>query len=167
MGTDTIERLITEYGRDVYSFCVYLTGDREMADDLYQQTFLVALEKDYIDLNNNPKSFLLGIAVNTNNNMRRKDRRRDDSDLNEEIGNVAADQEPVEEEIYRRERDKAVRRAVNQLPDKLRIVVLLFYTEQLQIQEIGRILKISEGTVKSRLHNARNILKGRLQEYAE
>jgi RNA polymerase sigma-70 factor (ECF subfamily) len=168
-----IERLITEHGRDIYSFCVYLTGDRTVADDLYQQTFLVAMEKGGIDETNNPKSYLLGIAVNINNNRRRKEIRRQskignaDFDLAEEAYNVAADQEPVEDEIYKRERNKAVRLEVLKLPDKLRDVVLLFYTEQLQVQEIAQVLKISEGTVKSRLHNARKILRERLQKYAD
>ena len=171
--TEVIERLITEHGRDIYSFCVYLTGDRHIADDLYQQTFLVAMEKGGIDMSNNPKSYLLGIAVNINNNRRRKDIRHQskidvsDRDLSEEAYNVAADQEPVEDEIYTRERNKAIRREVLKLPAKLRDVVLLFYTEQLQIQEIAAVLKISEGTVKSRLHNARNTLRERLQNYAD
>ena len=141
LETEVIERLITEYGKDIYSFCVYLTGDRQTADDLYQQTFLVAMEKGGIDLSGNPKSYLIGIALNINNNRRRKDIWRQkritivDQDLTEEAYNVAANDE--------------------------------FYTEQLPVQDIANILKISEGTVKSRLHNARSKLKERLQKYAE
>ena len=173
LETEMIERLITEHGKDLYSFCVYLTGDRQIADDLYQQTFLVAMEKGGIDMSGNPKSYLIGIALNINNNRRRKDIWRQnkitivDQDLTEEVNNVAANDESVDDEIYKRERNKAIRLEVSRLPDKLKDVVLMFYTEQLQIHDIANILKISEGTVKSRLHYARNILKERLQKYAE
>ena len=154
METEVIERLITEYGKDIYSFCVYLTGDRQTADDLYQQTFLVAMEKGGIDLS--------GKDI-----WRQKRITIVDQDLTEEAYNVAANDESVDDEIYKRERNKAIRQEVSRLPDKLKDVVLMFYTEQLPVQDIANILKISEGTVKSRLHNARSKLKERLQKYAE
>jgi RNA polymerase sigma-70 factor (ECF subfamily) len=69
---EVIERMIREYGKDIYSFCIYLTGSRDLADDLYQQTFLTIIEKGDIDPDNNPRSYLLGIAVNLRNNQRRK-----------------------------------------------------------------------------------------------
>ena len=39
-----LEQFITEYGGDIYSFCCCLTGSRQEADDLYQETFLRAIE---------------------------------------------------------------------------------------------------------------------------
>ena len=178
METEVIERLITEYGKDIYSFCVYLTGDRQTADDLYQQTFLVAMEKGGIDLSGNPKSYLIGIALNINNNRRRKDIWRQkritivDQDLTEEAYNVAANDESVDDEIYNGKivvtRDDSTHRYVSERTvTSKKDVVLMFYTEQLPVQDIANILKISEGTVKSRLHNARSKLKERLQKYAE
>ena len=67
-----IETIIEEYGKDIYSFCVYLTGNKHEADDLYQQIFLIAIEKNDIRIDNNPKSYLLSIAVNVWNNKKRK-----------------------------------------------------------------------------------------------
>ena len=50
-----LEQFITEYGREIYSFCVSLCGSRQEADDLYQDTFLTALEKiDRIDIVEKP-----------------------------------------------------------------------------------------------------------------
>ena len=40
-----MEQFIAEYGADIYSFCCRLTGSRQEADDLYQETFLKAVEK--------------------------------------------------------------------------------------------------------------------------
>ena len=61
MDPVALEKYINEYGREVYSFCMYLTRNKEDADDLYQQTFLVAYEKNSIDENKNPKSYLITI----------------------------------------------------------------------------------------------------------
>lgn len=162
-----IDNLIDKYGRDIYSFCVYLTGSRDLADDLYQQTFLIALSKNEIDLQKNPKSYLLSVAVNVRNNQRRKFLWRRNKfetvPMDEETG-IGSD-EDIEKDILRKERDDEVRKAVGELPEKMRQVVILFYTEDLQITQIAKILKISEGTVKSRLHNARKILKERLKDY--
>ena len=109
---DVIEELIREYGKDIYSFCVYLTGNRDLADDLYQQTFLTVIEKGDVDLRNNPKSYLLAIAVNIRNNQRRKlfSRRRSEyaetSDVLDLIENIADGEETVEDELIRKWRSK-------------------------------------------------------------
>ena len=59
-----LEQFITEYGADIYSFCCCLTGSRQEADDLYQETFLRAIEKKQIlDAEGNPKSYLLSVAI--------------------------------------------------------------------------------------------------------
>lgn len=164
---DGIEQLIRDYGRDIYSFCVYLTGNRDMADDLYQQTFLVALSKNEIDFKGNPKSYLLSIAVNVRNNQRRKMLwRREKFETvpleNEELIGGTTD---TESEILRKERDMEIRKAVSLLPEKMRQVVVLFYTDEMSISQISEILNVSEGTVKSRLHNARKELKKRMKDY--
>ena len=73
MHMSDLENYIELYGRDLYSFCCYLTRSRGEADDLYQDTFLTAAEiSGRLDVNRNPKSALLSIAVNLWRNRRRK-----------------------------------------------------------------------------------------------
>ena len=168
---EVIERMIREYGKDIYSFCIYLTGSRDLADDLYQQTFLTAIEKGDIDPDNNPRSYLLGIAVNLRNNQRRKllfRRNREyleSDDVYDVISNISDGNENMGDELERKERNKEIRKGVAHLPEKLRQVVIMYYTEDLPVAEIASILNISEGTVKSRLSNARKKLKERLIRY--
>lgn len=170
---ESIERLITEFGRDIYSFCVYLTGNRDEADDLYQQTFLVAIEKGELDFDKNAKSYLLSIAVNLRNNSRRKQLWRrnkfelvsiDDAEITETVGDG---RENAEDTILRKERDLQVRKAIAELPEKMRQVIVLFYTEEMQVAQIAEILKINEGTVKSRLHYAKDKIRRRLDHYEQ
>lgn len=68
-----LEACINEYGRALYSFCSYLACNRQEAEDLYQDTFLKALELgNRIDLEQNPKSYLLSIALRIWKNRKRK-----------------------------------------------------------------------------------------------
>ncbi|MBR3470396.1 MAG: sigma-70 family RNA polymerase sigma factor [Lachnospiraceae bacterium] len=72
MNKETAERYVNEYGKNLYSFCRYCTRDLDAANELYQQTFLVAFEKDELEENANPVSYLITIAVNLWKNRLRK-----------------------------------------------------------------------------------------------
>ena len=72
MNQDLMKKYIVDYGKDIYSFCVYLTGGKDKADDLYQQTFLTAIEKGNLDETQNPKAYLVTIAVNLWRNQKKK-----------------------------------------------------------------------------------------------
>lgn len=169
MKSDILEKYIIDYGKDIYSFCVYLTRNRNEADDLYQQTFLTACEKSYEDEIKNPKSYFISIAVNLWNNQKRKylwrKKKADiiyfqDSDLEQ-----FADAMPtVEEQVLRQEEIKTVRECIDMLPDKMRIILLLYYKENMAIGEISDALKIPVGTVKSRMHQAKSKIKERLMK---
>lgn len=83
----------------------------------------------------------------------------------ERDADMAKSTEPSpEERIARQEKDMSVRMAVNKLPDKLKIVVLLYYMEDLSTAQIAETVKIPAGTVLSRLHRARRILKKELED---
>lgn len=69
----------------------------------------------------------------------------------------------LEEQILSNEEKNIVEQEVKKLKDKYRIPIYLYYMENLSLEEIAQILKIPKGTVKSRLHKARNILKNKLE----
>jgi len=167
MEKSYIESVINEYGRDIYSFCVYLTGSRHEADDLYQQVFLIAIEKNNLDVDNNPKSYLLAIAANVWNNKKRKFLWRQNKVQTihyekENLEQIAGEKGSPENEFIKREELIRVRKLVDELPDKMKVVILLYYMEDMSIEEISKTLRIPIGTVKSRLHQAKKKLKERL-----
>ena len=166
-----MEQFIAEYGADIYSFCCCLTGNRQEADDLYQETFLRAVEKQkHLDMAGNPKSYLLSTAVYLWKNHRRKAgwrKRIADADYS---GHEDAEIRPEdtyddlpEQKVIQEEMQKTVRDAVLRLPDKMKVTVLLYYMEERTVEEIVEILRIPKGTVKSRMHQAREILRKELE----
>ena len=163
-----LEQCIRDYGKEIYSFCLHLTGSVQEAEDLYQDTFLKAMELiTSIDYEKNPKSFLLSIALRLWKNKKRKYAWRmriagTESLVEEAVENLEGEQYP-EEEIICKETHEMVRNAVARLEEKYRIPVYLHYTAQLSVDEIARVLKIPQGTVKTRLYKARKLLKEELE----
>lgn len=169
MNADSLETYITDYGTDIYSFCVYLTRNRNDADDLYQQTFLVAFEKSGLDEMENPKSYFLSIAVNLWNNQKRKYLwRKKKADIiylqDNGLEQLTDTMQTVEEQILQKEEIETVKKCIDVLPEKMRIVLLLYYKENMTIDEIAKTLKIPVGTVKSRMHQAKRKVKERLMD---
>lgn len=164
------EHYIEKYGKDIYSFCMFLTKNKQEADDLYQDTFLRGMEKDEICEWNNPKAYLIGIAVNVWNNKKRKflwRKNRADIVFYEDelvVSQIQDEAASVEMQVVRKQNITEVREAVLQLPEKMRMVVLMFYMEEMTVEEISKILGIPRGTVKSRLHSARIQLRNVMEE---
>lgn len=163
-----LEKCIDDYGRDIYAFCRQLTNSRQEADELYQDTFLKAMELlSKIEMTENPKSYLLSIALRLCKNSRRKYVRRkriaDMESLTEEKQDTNKCSYSPEDEVIEKETALMVRKAVNELADKYRLPVLLYYMEELSLQDIAGVLKIPKGTVKSRLYQARKILRDKLE----
>lgn len=183
MTKSELENCIAEYGRDIYAFCRALTPDRQEAEELYQDTFLLVVEKmesvKMADSGGNPKSYLLSVALRLWKNKRRKYAWRKSiapqqtaAEVWEQAVETADGGTAVcaagtggspEEDFLRQERERQVRRAVDGLPGKQRLTVYLYYMEELDCGEIARLLRIPEGTVKSRLFQARKRLKRELE----
>ena len=171
MENQELEACIHEYGKAVYSFCRQLAGSRQEADDLYQDTFLKAMElSGKIECDRNPKSYLLSIALRIWRNKKRKfawRKRIADVQLTaaeQDAQMCKSTAQSPEESITGKEKAESVRMAVNNLPEKLKITVLLFYMEDLSAAQIADALKIPVGTVLGRLHRARKILKKELED---
>ena len=169
MNVTELEKCIELYGKDIYAFCRQLTYSQQEAEELYQDTFLKAMELlQKIDAAENPKSYLLSIALRLWKNHKKKyacrKRIADMESLSEEKQEIEESSGySLEEEIIAREQAAEVRRAVQQLDDKHRLPVYLHYMEGLPVKEIARVLKIPQGTVKSRLYQARESLKNMLK----
>ncbi len=170
MNKVQLEQCIHEYGKDIYTFCNQITGNRQEAEDLYQDTFLKAMElQEKMDYGQNPRSYLVSVALRIWKNRRRKyawrQRIAGTCALTEEAVKSCVEEQAysAEETILKRELEEQVKQAVRELNEKYRVVVYLYYTLQLSVEEISQAMGIPAGTVKSRLHKARTLLKKELE----
>jgi RNA polymerase sigma-70 factor (ECF subfamily) len=169
MTNEEIKQCIYEYGDDIYRFCCYLTNNKSSADDLYQETFLKAIEiRDKIRVKDNTKNYLISISLNLwKNHIKKNNRRKEIAPLiydEDYISAIPDSQIEISETVITVELCKLVRNAIERLPEKQRIVTLLYYSEELSIREIGQMLHLPKGTVLSRLAKARSIIKKEMED---
>ena len=158
-----LDQLIHQYGKRLYGLCLTLCADKYDADDLYQDTWLKALQHlDKYDPVRDFEPWLTTICVNTYRDRLRRLRKsplfhgfRSSEEKEQLLSNAKAPTPPDYSPLYT---------AIDRLPDRLRVTVILYYFRQLDLRETAKILNIPEGTVKSRLNRARTILKEVLQD---
>lgn len=170
MEIDELIELVNVHGKSIYGFCFKLTGNKEETDELYQETFLKAVEQRHkLDASRNPKALLLSIAIRLHQNRRRKLARRNRIAAVAQLDETAseyvlhADEESPEESLLSNELRTMIQNAVERLDDKLRFPLYMYYTAGMTVEEIASALNIPPGTVKSRLHKARETLKRTLE----
>ena len=170
MNKQLLEHYIEAYGTDIYSFCIRLTQNRELAEELYQDTFLAMCEKEDWKEEGNVKSYLLGITIKLWQNRKRKFawRKRIAAEIpvSKEQGLEAfSADENLEQHMVSKEEQEAVWKAVYKLPEQLRIVILLYYMEDFKVAEMAEKLSLSISNVKSKLMRARRYLKQELEDF--
>jgi RNA polymerase sigma-70 factor (ECF subfamily) len=158
----------------VYAFAYRLTEDSTLAEDLVQETYLKAWRfKAHYTEDTNAKAWLFRICRNAFINEYRTKVSRPYIVDYEDIVVYHNEDEPVSpsyldlhEEMGSQLLSDEIMLAINALKPEFRIVVLLDL-EDFTYEEIAAITGIKLGTVRSRLHRARNLLAEKLREYAE
>lgn len=160
-----IDPYIRQYGKRLYGLCLSLCADPFEADDLYQDTWLRVMRSfSQYDPSRAFEPWLTKICVNTYRNALRRvvkspllgfrSNEEKDALLCAIPAPEGADYTPLYEAIAR-------------LPEKLRVAVLLFYFEDMDVAAAAQAMGVPEGTVKSRLHKARKRLKEVLGDEAD
>ncbi len=169
MKVRELEKCIDEFGTEIYRFCMKLCMDQANAEDLYQQTFLKALESGIeLDWEQNPKALFFFFFYNLWKSEQRKNARRSSLvpcvNLDETNENLLSSKENIEENMFRQELITETRKIIGNLPEKIRIPLTLYYLFEQSVDEIAKEIKKPPGTVKSRLFKGRNLIKKRLEE---
>ena len=171
-NTEAFGVLVNRYQDRLYPTVFRLTGCAEEAQDLLQDAFLRAFEKlDYFQGESSFYTWVYRIAVNlTLSNRRRK---RPSLSLargkEEGVGEPASDVEETDPSLplERAERDRRVLEALDSLAPDHRAVIVMKEFDGLHYEEIGAILGVPVGTVRSRLHRARCELRDRLRSLVD
>jgi RNA polymerase sigma-70 factor, ECF subfamily len=158
--------LVKRYERELFHFLARFLGDRTMAEDIFQETFLqVHQSAGAFDDKRRFRPWLFTIAANKARDQIRSNIRRSASPL--QAGINANDDESgqfidlikstapsPDEPMEKQELQNKIRAMVMAMPEDLREILLLSYFQQFPYKEISAMLKIPLGTVKSRLHSA-------------
>lgn len=160
----------------MYNFAYRLTNDEDDSNDLLQDTFMKAFRfVNSFQQGTNAKAWLFRILKNSFiNDYRKKSKEPTKVDYNE----VESVYNSTEDAEYERTTDlridavqdmigDEVAMALNSLPVDFRTVIILCDIEGFTYEEMAKILDIPIGTVRSRLHRARNLLKEKLRSYAK
>lgn len=167
-------QLVGRWEKPIQSLCARMTGDAHRGEDLTQEAFarVFARRKDY-QPSGKFATFLWRVAVNLCYDELRKVSRRRESALemggeDSEETDFAANAPGPDFMLVEQEQAEAVRRALLGLTEAQRAVVVLRHYEGLKFREIGEVLEIPEGTVKSRMAEAMSqlseMLSGLLNE---
>lgn len=154
---DTLSRLIAQYRTSILHLCCVILRDPVAAEDAVQETFLKAYRGlQGFRQESSEKTWLTSIALNVCRDMRRSAwwRHTERRITPEELTLAAPEQDP--EAI-------ALGQAIAHLPDKYRNVVMLYYYQDMTLQEAAQILKTTPSALSKRLARARALLKKELE----
>lgn len=152
-----------------------MTKNQSDAEDLVQEAMVKAYRNwDKFEPGTNCRAWLFRIMTNVFiNDYRSKSRSPisvdvddiDDNFLYGQLASLGVENNP-EQQLFTKILDGDVRKAIEELPDDFKMVVMLSFLEGFSYQEIADILDLQLGTVKSRLHRGRKLLQKQLYDYA-
>jgi len=158
----------------LYNFAVRMIGDSDDAKDLVQETYVRAYKYfDRFATGTNARGWLVQIMKNLYINQYNKTMAAPEKVSYDEIENfycnirsTTVDGNDLQEKLFGKLMEDEVSEALLRLPDEYRMVVVLYDVEGFTYAEISEACEIPVGTVRSRLHRGRKILRDSLREYA-
>lgn len=149
----TFEELYVAYSPDVYRFSVWLCGNIADAEDLTAETFTRAWMNFAVIRTETLKGYLFTIARNLYLESLRKHRKH------ESLTNIHPDPQPAVENIYETKSElDQIRDTLLTLPEVDRSAFVMRAQYDLPYEEIARVLQVSEGAVKVKVHRIRKLL---------
>ena len=177
-STSAFEELVRHYDRVVLRLAMNITGSYEDAQDIYQEAFLRAYRNlGRFRFECSFYTWIYRIATNLAIDEMRYRRRRGQVFYRNVWGkNSPKDEEGPEfeisdvragpgDEVLRKESERVLSEAIRSLPEKYRTAFILKEIQELPYESIAKVLNCSSGTIKSRLHRARELLQRKLEHY--
>jgi len=158
-----IQRLMDTYGNDVLRTSYMYLKDLQKAEDAFQEVFIKVFNKyERFRGKSSEKTWIIKITINVCKDILRSSWFKrvlvtDKVSLNQSDGLY------FEDSLIKKDENRLLFNKVVSLPSALKDVILLYYYQSLSTAEISSILNIAEGTVRSRLYRAREMLKNKLE----
>lgn len=155
-------QLYARHSRPLYGFALHMGGSAPLAEEALQEVFMVLIRQpDKFDADRGTlRSFLYGVTRNVVRRLLERANRLETGPL---------ELEPVDETptplaaLAQDEHVSAIREAIGTLPERYREVVVLCDLQERSYQQAARTIGCSEGTIRSRLHRGRSLLRRKLR----
>ena len=145
--TDSIEAMIQIYGNMLFRLCLITLGNASDAEDAVQETYIKYFQKaPEFECAEHEKAWLITVATNKCKDILRFKSRHRTVDI-DEIKEFAKD-----------ESNSGILEALMTLPDKFRIVLVLYYVEEYSMENIAKVIGKTTSAVKMRLQKGRRLL---------
>ena len=153
---ESIETVIQRYKGTVYSVALSYVNSRDDADDIFQEVFLIYFRTNpQFNEEEHRKAWLIRTTINCS-------KRVVDSTYRKRT--VPMDEMEEESFEFQTKEENAVYIALQQLPEKYRIVLHLFYFEDMSVEQISKALDLKPTTVKVQMMRGREMMKEKLKE---
>ncbi|MBD5089464.1 MAG: sigma-70 family RNA polymerase sigma factor [Clostridiales bacterium] len=150
---ECFDAAIKKYGDMVYRIAMNQMKNGSDADDIFQEVFIKWLQHhDKFQSDEHEKAWLIRVTINQCKSILKSSWYSKTDEMKEELENTLVYTDTVQEE-------GSLSEAVNKLPEKYRIVIHLFYYEELSILQISQALNEKESTIRTQLTRARRKLK--------
>ena len=147
-------KIIDKYSDTVYRIALTRCGSVENAEDVYQEVFVKYFQTNpKFNNEEHEKAWFIRVTINLSKNNVRLFWNKNVSELDENI-------------IFESKEENDVFNVVNTLPQNYKTVIYLSYYEGYKVKEIADFMKVKEGTVKTWLFRAREILRKKLVKFA-
>ena len=158
-----VETLMRQYGNEVLRTAYSYVKDKYTAEDIFQEVFIKVFKnlenfRDESDI----KTWLIRITINTAKDYLKSAYNQKVVPMMEFEENMLTSDDDYEK-IENQDRDEQVKKTVMSLPDQYREVLLCVYYHDMSVADTAKALNIAEGTVKSRLSRAREMMKNKLE----
>ena len=173
--TRRFERDALQYMNQLYAAALRYTRNPHDAQDLVQDTYAKAYTSFHqFEPGTNLKAWLYRVLTTTFINTYRKDQRRpqaadselEDWQLSSAASHTSDQGKSTEDVVLENLPDSDIKRALAEIPEEFRIAVYLADVEGFSYKEIAEIVNVPAGTVMSRLHRGRKLLREKLSTYA-
>lgn len=161
---EKIEQLMSNYGNDILRIAYLYLKDSYLAEDVFQEVFIKVYKNfNKLKKSSSEKNWLMTITINTCRDIlriawfKRVIKSKDIYDSS--FADVC---ESVDDKVINKIQHEELLKQVMNLPRKYKEPIILYYYEELSTVDISKVLKIPEGTVRSRLFRARAILKSNI-----
>jgi RNA polymerase sigma-70 factor (ECF subfamily) len=164
-----LDRLIEQYQFRLFRYLVYVTGNKDRAEDFFQETWIRVLERGHqYDGKSKFEAWLFAIARHLVIDWQRSKKPQSLDSLadpeQEHPLQLATENDPSPlDQVLNQEREENVHASLEKIPAIYREVLVLRFQEDLQIEEMAGVLSVPLSTVKSRLYRGLEALRGALQ----